>query len=61
MIVSVEVPTDYVVEILSKNLKADNVRRDNGEDVTTNCNSVTIQFIGNKPTIGTVIYDCNND
>ena len=61
MVVSVEVPTDYVIEILSKNLKADNVRSDNGEDVTTNCNSVTIQFIDNKPTIGTVIYDCNND
>jgi len=61
MVVSVEVPTDYVIEILTKNLKDDNVRRDNGEDVTTNLNSVTIQFIDNKPTIGNVIYDCRND
>ena len=61
MVVSVEVPTNYVIETLTKNLEYDNVRRDNGEDVTTNCNSVIIQFIDNKPTIGTVIYDCNND
>ena len=55
MVVSVEVPTDYVIETLSKNLKYDNNRRANGEIVTTNCNSVGVQFIDNKPTMGVVL------
>ena len=55
MVVSVEVPTNYVIETLTKNLEYDNVRRDNGEDVTTNCNSVGVQFVENKPTMGVVL------
>ena len=55
MVVSVEVPTDYVIETLSKNLKYDNNRRANGEIVTTNCNSVGVQFVDNKPTMGVVL------
>ena len=57
MIMSIEVPTDYVIETLTENLEYDNRRRDNGEVVTTNCNSVYVQIIENKPKIGAVIHD----
>ena len=55
MIMSVEVPTDYVIETLTKNLEYDNRRRANGEIVTTNCNSVGVQIEFNNPTIGNVL------
>jgi len=55
MVISVEVPTNHVIETLSENLDYDNNRRANGEIVTTNCNSVGVQFIDNKPTLGTVL------
>ena len=52
MVGSVIVPTDYVVEQLTKNLDYDNKRRANGENVTTNCNSVKVQFADSVPLIG---------
>jgi hypothetical protein len=55
LVATVEVPTDYVLETLNKNLDYDNTRRANGEIVTTNCNSVGVQFVDNTPTIGEVI------
>ena len=55
MIMSVEVPTDYVIDTLTKNLEYDNARRANGEIVTTNCNSVGVQIDHNVPTIGVVL------
>ena len=55
MVVSVEVPTDYVIETLTKNLEYDNNRRANGEIVTTNCNSVGVQIVNNKPILGSVL------
>ena len=55
MVISVEVPTNHVIETLSENLDYDNNRRANGEIVTTNCNSVGVHFIDNKPTLGNVL------
>jgi hypothetical protein len=52
MVGSVIVPTDYVIEHLTKNLDYDNKRRANGENVTTNCNSVKVQFADSVPLIG---------
>ena len=52
MVGSVIVPTDYVIEQLTKNLDYDNKRRANGENVTTNCNSVKVQFADSVPLIG---------
>ena len=54
-IISVEVPTDYVIETLTKNLEYDNNRRASGEIVTTNCNSVGVQIVNNKPILGSVL------
>jgi hypothetical protein len=55
LVATVEVPTGYVLETLNKNLDYDNTRRAKGEIVTTNCNSVGVQFVDNTPTIGEVI------
>lgn len=55
LIMSVEVPTEYVVDTLTKNLAYDNARRANGEKVTTNCNAVGVQIEQNTPTIGHVL------
>ena len=52
MVGSVIVPTEYVIEQLTKNLDYDNKRRANGENVTTNCNSVKVQFADSVPLIG---------
>jgi hypothetical protein len=52
---SVEVPTDYVIETLTRNLEYDNNRRANGEIVTTNCNSVGVQIEANLPIMGSVL------
>jgi hypothetical protein len=54
-VVSVIVPTSYVIEQLTKNLKYDNERRSRGENVTTNCNSVKVQFVNSVPLIGEII------
>jgi hypothetical protein len=55
LIMSVEVPTDYVIETLTRNLEYDNNRRANGEIVTTNCNSVGVQIEANLPIMGSVL------
>lgn len=55
LVMLVEVPTEYVINTLTKNLEYDNSRRANGEIVTTNCNSVGVQIDHNMPTIGVVL------
>jgi hypothetical protein len=55
LVATVEVPIDYVLKTLNENLDYDNTRRAKGEIVTTNCNSVGVQFVDNTPTIGEVI------
>ena len=55
LVASVEVPIDYVLKTLNENLDYDNARRAKGDIVTTNCNSVGVQFVNNIPTIGEII------
>jgi len=55
LVATIEVPTDYILETLNKNLDYDNTRRAKGDIVTTNCNSVGVQLVNNKPTIGEIV------
>ena len=52
---TVKVPVEYVIETLRRNLDAKDARRAGGETVTTNCNSVTVPFIGSIPQVGEII------
>tara|TARA_Y100000310_G_scaffold29267_1_gene27741 strand:+ start:705 stop:1250 length:546 start_codon:yes stop_codon:yes gene_type:complete len=55
LLMSIEVPTDHVLESLHEVLDAKNARREKGENVTTNCNSVTVTIRDSKPTIGNIL------
>ena len=52
MVGSVIVPTEYVLEQLTQNLDDKNKRLAGGEKVTTNCNSVKVQFTNSMPSVG---------
>ena len=52
---TVKVPVEHVIETLRRNLDAKDARRATGKKVTTNCNSVTVPFVGSIPQVGEII------
>jgi hypothetical protein len=55
LVTTVHVPTDYVIDTLSNVLAEKEIKRESGDIVTTNCNSVKVQWIDSEPTIGEVV------